>query len=132
MARLDMYEKRESGMDRYLAQYGFHFSKPMYEWAVSMMKDRNGNKMQPVDKATFDSVMNQNGVKIDAKGYDGPYVWSSAKADFAGSSLPNDAMVAKFVGDYLGDRDGYDEIAFTRFYADCIAKGCPIIWEDML
>lgn len=132
MARLDMYEKRESGMDRYLAQYGWHFSKPMYEWAFSMMKDRNGNKLQPVEKSTFDSVMAQNGIKNEAKGYDGLYIWQMAKADFYGSSLPNDTAVAKFVGDYLNDKDGYPEVAFTRFYADCIAKGEPIIWEDLL
>lgn len=127
-----MYEKRESGMDKYLSQYGWHFSKPMCEFAVSMMKDRSGSKMQPVDKATFDSVMAQNGIKNEAKGYDGLYVWMMAKSDFYGSALPNDAAVARFVGDYLNDKDGYDEVAFTRFYADCIAKGIPIIWEDQL
>lgn len=29
-------------MDDYLSSYGYHFSKAMCEWAVSMMRDRNG------------------------------------------------------------------------------------------
>ena len=28
--------------------------------------------------------------------------------------------------------DLYEGIVFTRFYADCIGSGIPIIWEDML
>lgn len=34
--------------------------------------------------------------------------------------------------DYLGDPDGYEGVAFTRFYADCIGKGALIPWDDML
>ena len=55
-----------------------------------------------------------------------------AKADFFGSSLPNEMSVLKFVSDYLGDPDGYESVAFNRFYADTIAKGIAIIWEDVI
>lgn len=27
---------------------------------------------------------------------------------------------------------GYDGKALTRFYADCIGSGTPIMWEDMI
>lgn len=27
---------------------------------------------------------------------------------------------------------GYDGLPMTRFYADCIGKGTPIMWEDMI
>ena len=55
-----------------------------------------------------------------------------AKADYHGSSITEDAKMIKFVKDYLDDPDGYDGIALTRFYADCIGKGEIIPWEDML
>jgi hypothetical protein len=28
--------------------------------------------------------------------------------------------------------DGYDGLPMTRFYADCIGSGNPIIWEDVI
>lgn len=39
---------------------------------------------------------------------------------------------AMYVKDTLEDPDGYDEVAFTRFYADCIGKGEMPEWEDVL
>lgn len=36
--RLDTYSRFPSGMREYLEAYGFHFSKKLYEWAVSKMK----------------------------------------------------------------------------------------------
>jgi hypothetical protein len=36
------------------------------------------------------------------------------------------------IKDYCDDYDGYSELPMTRFYADTIGKGIPIIWEDML
>lgn len=45
--RLDVYEKLPSGMEKYLAEHGWNFSKKLCEYAVSKMKDRNGNKIHP-------------------------------------------------------------------------------------
>lgn len=44
--RLDSREKFPSGMEDYLSQYGWHFSKKMCEYATSRMykKDANGKK----------------------------------------------------------------------------------------
>lgn len=36
--RLDTYSRFPSGMREYLEAYGFHFSKKLYESAVSKMK----------------------------------------------------------------------------------------------
>lgn len=120
-------------MEEYLGLYGWHFSKKMCEWAVSKMKDRDGNKVQPMSKEQVDSLLTRHGIKLEEdKGYDKMYVAAMAKADYFGSSIADDVRLALFVKDYLDDPDGYDGIAFTRFYADCIGKGCPIPWEDCL
>lgn len=132
MDRLDMYERKPSGMEEYLSNYGWHFSKAMCMWAISMMKDRKGERVKPRDKAEIEELLKANGMAVDTKGYDIVYVYAMAKADYGGSSITDEARLAKFVGDYLSDPDGYDGIAFTRFYADCIAKGIPIQWDDML
>lgn len=132
MDRLDMYERKPAGMENYLANYGWHFSKAMCMWAISMMKDRENKPVKPKEKAELDELLKANAIKVEPKGYDAVYVYAMASADFKGSSLADEAHILKYVGDYLGDVDGYEGIAFTRFYADCIAKGIPVQWDDML
>ena len=46
MDRLDYYDILPEGMDAYLSNYGWHFSKKMCEWAVSNMRDRNDKRIQ--------------------------------------------------------------------------------------
>lgn len=133
MNRLDYYEILPKGLDAYLSHYGWHFSKSLCEMAVSKMKDRNGSKVPFLEREKAKSWLEQYGVKLENdKGYDISYVWAMGRADLLGSSVSDDAHLAKFVKDYLDDPDGYDGIAFSRFLADCSAKGEPIIWEDMI
>lgn len=128
MDRLDYYEVKPRGMKEYLSAYGWHFSKGMCEWAVSMMMDRNKKSMTMPEKKTIEDQLNG----VEPKGYDAIYVYCMAKADFFGSSIKDEQQLIKFVNDYLGDPDGYGEMPFTRFYADCIARGIPIIWTDVI
>lgn len=133
MDRLDYYDIRPAGLDAYLSNYGWHFSKAMFEFAVKMMKDRNGNKLQPTDKTMVENILKANNITLDNdKGYDAAYVFNMAKSDYLGSAIMDEAHLAKFVKDYLDDKDGFDGIAFSRFYADCLAKGVPILWEEMI
>ena len=127
-----------SGMREYLDVYGWHFSKKMCEWAVSMMRRKNTatGKSEPVDyvdKEKVDEILKKNNVKLDNDiAYNATYVFSMARSDYLKSSITDEAHLALFVKDYLDDEDGYPEIAFTRFYADCIGRGIPIMWENML
>ena len=131
--RLDSREKFPSGLEEYLSIYGWHFSKKMCEWAASNMSKDDGNPIKPYTKDEVDLLLKNNAVELKHKiGYDYVFVANMAKADFLGSSLPTEARLAKYVKDYVDDPDGYDELPFTRFYADTIGKGIPIIWEDML
>lgn len=120
-------------MAEYLSNYGWHFSKRMCEWAVSMMKDRNGSSVRMKDKNMIEDALRVQGFDVSkAVGYDAVYIEAMARADFYGNSIANDTQLSKFICDYLNDKDGYDGVALTRFYADCMAKGMPIFWEDML
>lgn len=130
---LDIYERKPAGMEEYLSNYGWHFSKKMAEWAISMMRDRNGAKVKPKEKQQTEDALKAAGIDVSAvRGYDAVYVEAMARADFYGSSLVTDQSILRFVGDYLCDKDGYDGVAFNRFYADTIRKGEPIMWEEML
>ena len=68
----------------------------------------------------------------NAQGYDCVFVANMVKADYFGSSIPNEQYLLKFIKDYIDDPDGYDGLPMTRFYADVIGKGVVINWEDMI
>lgn len=137
MERLDSYGKMPSGMKEYLEAYGWHFSKKMCEWAVSKMKvkDDTGKqkKLDALKKDEVEELLKKFAVKLEKDaGYDCVYVANMAKSDYYKSSIADEAHLALFIKDYIDDPDGYSGLPFTRFYADCIGSGTPIIWEDMM
>lgn len=123
-------------MREYLATYGWHFSKKMCEWAVGNMKvEKNGKpeKLEAMKRDDVEEMLKKLGIKLEKdKGYDAVYAANMAKADYFKSSIPDEAHLAMFVKDYIDDVDAYPGMPFTRFYADCIGSGTPIMWEDML
>lgn len=130
---LDIYEVKPPEMRVYLANYGWHFSKRMVDWAVSLMTDRTGSPLKPYTKEQVETMLKTNGIKYNENYiYDAVYVANMAKADFYGSALADELHLAKFVGDYLNDPDGTPELPFTRFYSDTIVKGIPVYWVDLL
>ena len=85
------------------------------------------DKIAPYTKENLETMLANNNVNIENNiGYDALFVLNMAKADFYGSSITEESRLIKYVKDYLDDPDGYDGIAMTRFYADCIGKGEPI------
>ena len=131
--RLDSYDTIPPAMRAYLSNYGWHFNKKLCMWAVSMMRDRNKAKLAPYDKDKVEGLLTQYAISVPMENiYDAVYVINMARADYLGSSIADDAHLIKFVGDYLNDPDGYDGVALTRFYADCMGKGIGVEWEDVL
>lgn len=135
--RLDARDKFPSGMEEYLAQNGWHFSKKMVDWATEGMykEDPSGKriKMQPMLKNDVDELLKRHGVIIKNKfGYDYVFAANMCRADYFGSSVIDELHLALFVKDYVDDPDGYPELPFTRFYGDCIGTGRAIPWEDVL
>lgn len=125
-------------MQEYLGLYGWHFSKKLCEWACSKMKRRSpmNGKNEPLqmwDKEKTEEMLKRFGIDCtDFVGYDAVYVINMARADYLGSSVPDEQRLALFVKDYLCDIDGYDEVAMTRWYADVIGKGEIVPWEDCI
>ena len=122
-----------TALEEYIEAYGYHFSKKLYEWAVSMMKDRNGNRLQPKTKEEVSGFLKMHGVSLrNDVGHDAAYVMHMAKADYMGSSITDDMHLAKFVMDYLDDPDGAESKALDHFVADCKAKDIRIYWDEMM
>ena len=135
MDRLDYYDITPKGMDAYMASHGRHFSKPMLEWAVGMMRDRTGKKVTLPDKKQLDNILSAHNVSIerDEGFYDPLYVWCMARADYFGSSIVDDLHMARYVKDFLDDPDNDSGTkAFDHFYIDCVANGIDIPWEDII
>lgn len=122
-----------TSFEEYTDQYGCHFNKKLYEWAVSMMSDRKGNPIPTKSLEQVKEFMKTNGVNIDdAKGHDAAYVHAMCLADYYGSSITDDTQVALFIHDFLFDPDGTDTKAFDHFVVDCRSKGEPIFWDMMM
>lgn len=120
-------------MTEYLSAYGWHFSKKMAEWAISMMRDRNDNAVKPLEKSTIEEKLRSYGIDCSKiVGHDVVYVEAMLRSNCYGSSYEDERHLMKGVGDFFNDKDGYEGQALTRFHADCIGKGMPIYWEDML
>ena len=122
-----------TAFEEYIEEYGFHFNRKLYLFAVSLMVDRKGNSVEAMDKSRVSEFLRANGVELDnAKGYDAAYVLAMAKADYWCSSINEDKRLALFVKDYIDDPDGSDTKAFDHFIVDCKANGEPIEWLDMM
>ena len=120
-------------MKLYLSNYGRHFNKKMYEFAVSNMYKSGGQKIQPVNKAILDNKMKQYGIVLENNTlYDGCYAWSMCEADYLGSAIPNEQYQVLFVKNLIDDPDAVDGQIFNRFYADMCLQGIPIDWEEMI
>lgn len=122
-----------TAFEEYVDQYGCHFSKKLYEFALSMMTDRNGNKVPPMTKEQVSEWLRVNGVSLkNDKGHDAAYVRAMLFSDCWGSSYTTDKQLALGVMDFLDDPDGYPTKAFDCFVMSCRAKNEPIFWDTFL
>lgn len=125
-------------MEDYISNYGFHFNKKAFEYAVGQMKRVNpttGRKesLHPMDKKQIDEILSRNGVNLENKNmYDYAFVFMMAKADYWGSSIEDERHLALFVKDYVDDKDASDETPFRRWLATMRGNGTGIEWDEML
>ena len=130
------YDEYPQAMLAYLRNYGPHFNRRLFEFAVSKMTKRVDGiekKLVPMPKEDVDNIMRTH--RIETKRgqlYDCAYVANMCKADFLDSSITDEAHLAMYVKDVIDDVDAPDGLVFNRFYADCCYSGVAIDWEEML
>lgn len=119
--------------NEYIEQFGCHFNKRLYEFAVSLMTNRKGEKMKPKTQEQVSEFLGKHGITLENnKGWDAAYVLAMGTSDYIGSSVPDDAHLAKYVKDFLDDPDGSKTKAFDHFVVDCRSNREPIFWDMMM
>ena len=130
---LDSYEMIPEEQRAYLMNYGKNFNEKMCRFAVSMMRDRKGNKVEMVKKDDLEKKLKENNIEIENDVmYNGVYVFAMCAADFMGSSIEDEKHALLYVKDYIDDPDAADGQVFNRFFADCVNAGIPIDWAEMI
>ena len=80
----DIWDRVPENMKAYLSNYGFNFSKKMCQWAVSMMKTKEGN-ITPITKEKLDELLKRYNVTLEKdNGYNAVYAVNMARADYMG------------------------------------------------
>lgn len=133
---LTQYDIKPEGMVNYLRYNGPHFNRKLCDFAVSHMTKKAGSVQIPITPLTKDEVeqvLKSNNVLVKSgQLYDHVFVANMCKADFLGSSIPDNAHLAKYIKDVIDDDDAYDGIVFNRWYADMCRKGIVIDWEEVV
>lgn len=92
------------------------------------MNGRQKERIQVTSKEEIKQLFTNYGITVEGcVGYDVMFVYHMAKSDYWGSSINDERSLLQYVKDYIDDPDGYDGLPMTRFYADCIGKGTPIM-----
>lgn len=130
---LDKYDIVPEEQRAYLMNYGKHFNEKMCKFAVSMMRDKKGGKIEMIKKEDLQKKLKENGIEIENDiMHDSVFSISMVKADFMGSSIEDEKHALLYVKDLLDDPDQSDGFVFNRWYADMVNSGTPIDWAEML
>ena len=134
---LDYMDEIPRSMRRYLDYYGWHFNKPAYEYAASLMwkedKDGKKTKVEPVKKEGVDKILKDNNIEIENKGnWDYMYWAMQCKADLMPEAIEDEKHMAKYVKMMTDDPDVSDETTFRKWYITMIGNGKGIPFEEFL
>lgn len=127
-----------SDMEQYMSFYGMHFNKKLCDFAVGQMEKEDKatgvmKKITPMKLEELKAILEKYKIEVDSNDwYDALYLANMVRADYWGSSIEDEEHLAKYVSDVLCDPDGYEGIVFSRFLADCGAKGCIVFWDMMI
>ena len=131
-ASLDTYDDMPKYMRKYLQNYGWHFNKQLCNYAVSLMT-KNNKKLEPLTKEYIDKVLQQYNIKLTKNvGHDYIFVANMCKADYYGSSIPDEHHFALYIKDTIEDEDAGDGTTMRRWYATMVANGIMVDWEEYI
>lgn len=136
---LDIYDDyRPKSMDAYLSNWGWNFNKKAYEIAIKAMRKLNPStgkkeRIEVPSKEKIDEILKKYNINLEHnKGYNYLYAYAMGLSDYYKSSITDEQHLAMYVKDVIDDPDNEGGNVFRKFYVDCIAKGEPVEWEDLL
>lgn len=134
-ASFDLYDNIPEDMRKYLQFNGFNFSERMAQFAISKMKDKDGNPYTPVPKEKVKELLERYGVTLELdNGANSWYVCNMLKSDNWGSSISDEQHLALAIKDYVDDKDAGvgSEKPFRYFFSLCSGNGTVIPWKESL
>lgn len=130
---LDIYDDMPSFMKRYISNYGWHFNKKAFKYAISLMRRKNSSKITEYSKEQFNELLNKYNITLENDTlYNGLFVLHMGIADYYKSSIPDEQHLILYVKDTIDDIDASSETTFRRWVATMIGNGIPIEWEDLI
>ena len=132
------YDLMPAAQKVYLARYGWHFSKHAYMIAAKQMRKLNKStgkeeKVPIYTKEEVDALLQKHNITIENKGgYDYVFAAQMCRADYLGSSVPDEAHLAMYVHDVCDDVDAAPGTTMRRWVATMVANGDPVDWEELL
>ena len=135
---LDVYDDMPVGMKRYINNYGFHFNRKAYNYAVSFMRKRNSktNREEPIEPYTkdyIDELLAKHNIELKNKiMYDYVFAATMCKADYLGSSIEDEYHLALYIKDTVDDIDTDSGTTFRRWMQTMIGNGIPIDWYEII
>lgn len=133
---LTQYDAIPEDMINYMRNYGPHFNKKLFKFAVSLMtRKENGieRPITPITREEVEGLLGRQEVTVNrGQLYDCTYVANMCKADFLGSSVPDEKHMAMYIKDVIDDVDAPDGLVFNRWYSDMCYCGIAIDWSEML
>lgn len=119
----------------YFREYGCKFNKKLAEYAVSKMKNKNGQN-GATKHISYESVMQElakNGVKLDEDDkWNAYYLFNMYYSDFYPNTLKDEKQISSAVKDKLDDPDGYEGDVFIEWYAKIMLRHIPIMLDRFL
>lgn len=117
---------------KYITNYGWNFSRKACEEAVKRMQKWDGNRIQMKSREDVMETMKRHNVELEHdNGYNAVYVFHMVLADFYGKSIEDDKHLCLHVKCIIDDRDNQGGNVFRKWYADQVANGNAVEWEDL-
>lgn len=134
---LDYMDDFPRPMRKYLSYFGWHFNKPAFEYAASLMtkKDANGRdvKVPMVSKDEVDTILRDNKLTIENDGnWDYMYWAQQAKADLMPGAIDDNLHYARYIKMMTDDPDVSTETTFRKWYITMIGNGVGIPFDEFL
>ena len=125
-------EQSESAKEKYININGPHFNKALCEYAISLMM-KGGKPLEPVSKEQVDKLLLSNNITLKKnQGWDYVFVANMGKADYLGSSIPDEKHLALYIKDTIDDEDAEKGTTLCRWCATMKVNKHCIKWEDFI
>ena len=121
------------GYREYRRKHGRHFTKEFCEFAVGLMRGEDGKPITPMTKNEVAELLKEFKTEVkNAKDYDTVFVANMCMADYLNDSIPDLEHMARYIRNVIDDPDGYEGIAFGRWFSDMCNKKVEVPWEKFL